>query len=187
LKNLVLDGGTAPSTEKLIFLGGTAYSKEEYLFFSPQLDLNDMGAEDSVPLTQEDYRQLKFVTFHKRIGQKKNIGFRYGMNLKSITRSLDSGDIATKLIVKSNSNEFADGGSCNIARAKENPSGENFVYDFTHYIRWNLLDQDNLNNDLYYIDNPDNPRAWIGLYARLKPLNQHRDELITQQLALSRQ
>jgi hypothetical protein len=48
---------------------------------------------------------------------------------------LDSNTIATKLIVKSNNNEFANGGSCNIATAKENPTGENFIYNFTHYIR----------------------------------------------------
>jgi hypothetical protein len=77
---------------------------------------------------------MKFVTFHSKIGQKKNIGFRYGINLKSVSRTLDSNAIATKLIVKSNTNEFAEGGSCNIALAKENPSGENFVYDFTYYI-----------------------------------------------------
>jgi hypothetical protein len=36
---------------------------------------------------------------------------------------LDSNDIATKLIVKSNTNEFAKDGSCNIALAKESPHG----------------------------------------------------------------
>jgi hypothetical protein len=63
------------------------------------------------------------VTFHKTIGQKKNIGFVYGINLKSIARTLESNDIATKLIVKNNNNKYANSGSCNIARAVNNPSG----------------------------------------------------------------
>jgi hypothetical protein len=78
---------------------------------------------------------------------------------------LDSNDIATKLIVKSNTNEFAKGGSCNIALAKENPHGENFVYDFTYYINNGLMNETNLARDLYYYDNG---QGWSGLYVFLK-------------------
>ena len=165
LNDLLINAGTADSKEKVVFLGGTSYSKDEVLTISGNESF-DYG----------DYQQIKFVTFHKRIGQKKNIGFKYGMNLKSIFRNLDSGDIATKLIVKSNTNEFADGGSCNIALSRENPSGENFVYDFSHYIRQGMLNEDNLNNDLYY--NGSDNRGWIGLYPKLKAQNQLRDTLI---------
>jgi len=47
---------------------------------------------------------------------------------------LDSDAIVSKIIVKNNNNEFAKDGFCSIARARENPSGENFIYDFTYYI-----------------------------------------------------
>lgn len=167
---LLLNTDGAFSDEKIVFLGGTAYSKQEIALIHGET---------------EPYQQLKFVTFHKQIGQKKNIGFRYGMNLKSLSRSLDSNDIATKLIVKSNTNEFANGGSCNIALAKENPSGENFLYDFSHYINQGLLNADNLNNDLYYIHSEETEsRKWIGLYPKLKSLNNQRDLLITEQSEL---
>ena len=97
----------------------------------------------------EKYKQQKFITFHNQIGQRKSVGFKYGINLKSISRNVDSNNIATKLIVKSNTNAFANGGSCNIALAKENPSGENFIYDFSYYVNHGLLNDTNLTRDLY--------------------------------------
>lgn len=163
---ILIDSGDAFSTEKTIFLGGDAYSVEDYLFFS-----ND----DQVSNVYLPYQQLKFVTFHNQIGQKKNIGFRYGTNLKSISRSLDSNTIATKLIVKSNTNEFANGGSCNIALAKENPSGENFIYDFSYYTNHGLMNETDLARDLYYYKDQ---QGWTGLYVSLKAKNKERDNLI---------
>ena len=41
---------------------------------------------------------------------------------------------AIKMVVKNNANEFAESGFCSIARAEENPSGENFILDFSYYI-----------------------------------------------------
>jgi hypothetical protein len=38
------------------------------------------------------------------------------------------------MVVKNNANEFAESGFCSIARAEENPSGENFILDFSYYI-----------------------------------------------------
>lgn len=124
----------------------------------------------------------KYVTFHKQIGQKKSIGFTYGINLKSISRSLDSNALATKLIVKSNANEFAQAGSCNIARAPQNPSGENFIYDFSYFIKQGLLNEYNVYNDLY---NNNTSMGYVGLFPYLKPLNQERDTLILQNSALT--
>ena len=46
------------------------------------------------------------------------------------------------MIVKDNANEFAPNGFCSIARASENPTGENFLLNFDHYIRHGLLDFD---------------------------------------------
>ena len=169
---ILIDSGNAFSTEKTIFLGGDAYSVEDYLFFS-----ND----DQVYLP---YQQLKFVTFHNQIGQKKNIGFRYGTNIKSISRSLDSNTIATKLIVKSNTNEFANGGSCNIALAKENPSGENFIYDFSYYTNHGLMNETDLARDLYYYKDQ---QGWTGLYVSLKAKNKERDNLITELVSCTQQ
>lgn len=167
--SLLVKSGGAQSNEKIVFLGGDSYSLEDIYV----LNGNSFPEEDMFSL----YTQLKFVTFHKRIGQKKNIGFRYGLNLKSISRTLDSNDIATKLIVKSNTNEFANGGSCNIALARENPSGENFVYDFSHYFKQGLMNEENLLNDLY---STNKEQGWIGLYTNLKEKNKVRDTLVSE-------
>jgi hypothetical protein len=53
------------------------------------------------------------------------------------------------MIVKDNANEFAPNGFCSIARATENPSGENFLLNFDHYVRNRLLNFNDVTNDLY--------------------------------------
>ena len=136
---------------------------------------------NSIETVPDQYKQQKFVTFHKRVGQQKSVGFTYGINLKSVSRSLDSNDIATKLIVKNNSNKYADIGSCSIARANVNPSGENFILDFSHYVRQGLMNYTNIQNDLY---STVSSRGWIGLYTRLKNLNNSRDSLVAKQSSL---
>lgn len=174
----LINAGNASSSEKVIFLGGSSQSLDDYEYIIDAMSQKKADVDNP-------YQQLKFVTFHKSIGQKKHVGFRYGLNLKSISRTLDSNNIATKLIVKSNSNQFAKGGSCNIALARENPSGENFVYNFNHYIKRNLMNEENLTNDLYYDEDEtnENKRGWIGLYVKLKRLNTKRDKLATQRVS----
>lgn len=124
-------------------------------------------------------RQRKWVNFREYIGQDNYVGFRYGKNLKSIQRTLDSESIATKLVVKQNSNEFAQDGFCTIARSLENPTRDNFIYDFTYYVNQGMIDFDIVNNDLYLDAN-----GYLGYYKKLKRLNVERDELVDIQAAL---
>ena len=119
-------------------------------------------------LLDENGRQKKWVSFHEYVGKDNYIGFKYGINLKSIQRTIDSNEIATKLVVKNNSNEYADGGFCSIARASENPTGENFLLDFSHYINQGLLDFSQFNNDLYI-----NSNGYLGYYLKLRELNSY--------------
>ena len=72
----------------------------------------------------------KYIAFRNELGDINYAGFKYGINLKDIKRTFESKQIVTKLIVKNNSNEFAPDGFCSIARAKTNPTGENYIYDF---------------------------------------------------------
>ena len=117
-------------------------------------------------LIDENGRQKKWVSFHEYIGNDNHIGFKYGINLKSIQRTIDSEAIATKLIVKNNSNEYADGGFCSIATASENPTGENFLLDFSHYINQGLLNFSQFNNDLYLESS-----GYLGYYKHLRDKN----------------
>ena len=120
-------------------------------------------------------RQKKEVIFYGEILQDNYIGFKYGINLKDNNRTLDSEQIATKIIVKNNSCEQADNGFCSIARAKDNPIKENFALNLDYYITQGLIDAGALNNDLYLKINGS-----IGLYPRLSELNKERNDLITE-------
>lgn len=104
--------------------------------------------------TEEDYYELrsgKQVRFLEYIEEDNPVGFRYGINLKSIQRKIDSKQIVTKTIVQPNSNEYALNGmgTCTIQRASMNPSGETTIYNFNYYIQHGLLNRDELNRDLY--------------------------------------
>ena len=87
----------------------------------------------------QTYKPLKYLYFKRKQYQINNAGFRYGINLKSIQRSIDSSNISTKLIVKNNSNEYGENGFCSIARAENNPIGENFILDLSYYINQGLI------------------------------------------------
>jgi hypothetical protein len=83
------------------------------------------------------------------------------------------------MIVKDNANEFAPNGFCSIARATENPTGENFLLNFDHYVRQGLLDFDVVTNDLYV-----NANGYLGYYQKLKQINIDRDKNIDKQAGL---
>ena len=127
----------------------------------------------------EAYRQQKFISFREYAGKENYVGFRYGINSKSIQRTLDSASIVSKMIVKDNANEFAPNGSCSIARASENPTGENFLLNFDHYVRQDLLDFDTVTNDLYL-----DVGGYLGYYKILKRLNAQREPKIDEQSGL---
>lgn len=130
-------------------------------------------------LYDENYRQKKWISFHEFIGTENSIGFRYGTNLKAITRTVDSDAIVSKMIVKNNSNEYATDGFCSIARAPENPTGENFIFDFSYYINQGLLGFQEVNNDLYL-----ETSGYLGYYKKLKRINANREEWILEQSKL---
>ena len=130
-------------------------------------------------LYDENYRQKKWVSFHEFIGNENDIGFRYGINLKAITRTIDSDGIVSKMVVKDNSNEYATDGFCSIARAVENPAGENFIFDFRYYINQGLLGFEEINNDLY-----SDISGYIGYYKKLKRINSNREDWILEQSKL---
>ena len=124
-------------------------------------------------LVDENYKQKKSIAFKEYIGKDNYSGFKYGINLNSIVRNVDSDSIVTKMIVKNNSNEFAEDGFCSIMRAEDNPSGENFIVNFNYYINQGQLDFDEFNNDLYLTN-----AGYLGYYTKMRRLNDQRDKLI---------
>ena len=107
----------------------------------------------------------KYVTFKEYIGKDNLAGFHYGINLKSIQRNLVSDQIATKVIVQPNTNEFAPNGSCTIQQASLNPTGENALYNFQYFINHGLIDSGALNDDLY------GTNGGLGFFTQMFALN----------------
>ena len=131
-------------------------------------------------LREADGRLKKWISFHHFIGQDNQVGFHYGINVNAISRQILSDQIVTKLIVKNNSNQFAEDGFCSIARAPENPPKENFLFNFKYYIQQGLLSYAEVHNDLY-----SNFGSWIGYFAKLRTINQNRENLIKKYSLLS--
>lgn len=114
----------------------------------------------------------KMVYIVKEIGQETGIGFVYGIDLKSISRTIQSDQIVTKTIVEKNNNQFATNGFCTIARASENYPRESFILNFDYYINQGLLDGTTINNDLYL----SGSNEWLGYYPKLRELNSKYDQ-----------
>lgn len=114
----------------------------------------------------------KWIRFCSYLNDTPNwVGFKYGINIKSIQRSEDSTNFATKVIVKNSNNEYAIKGDklVTIARAVNNPLKDNFILDFDYYVRQGLLDRVELQEDLYGED---------GYYNKIRILNEANEEII---------
>lgn len=123
----------------------------------------------------------KKISFRQYVGKDNYAGFKYGINLKSIQRKLDSKAITSKMIVKPNANEYAENGFCTIARAKDNLSKESVIYNFDYFVRQLLLDRSVVANDLYApIINEETEEVlsgYIGYYTKLRRWNENFDTL----------
>lgn len=117
----------------------------------------------------------KYIYFTADKGQFTGINFVYGIDLKTISRTIQSDQIVTKTIVTQNSNEFGKNGFCTIARSEENYPRTNFIYDFGYYISHNLINAGVLNKDLY---SQFNGNITKGYYSQLHEINLNYDSLI---------
>ena len=139
-------------------------------------------------IRDEKGKPKKTIQFVENVGQQTGLGFTYGLDLKTISRTIASDQIATKVIVSNNNNEFAQNGFCSIARAPENYPSENFILNFDYYINHGLLDGGQLNKDLYLSAASEND---IGYYPGLKDINTQYDQISLQlsqyRMALTKQ
>ena len=130
-------------------------AKESNYFNILQNIAETFDAWMELDITKDSENKLiKKVKFKNYIGKNNYAPFRYGVNLKDITRTFGSKNIVTKLIVKNNSNEHAQHKSCSISRAHSNPTGENYIYDFRYFHDRGMLDPKEYVASLYYAKNP---------------------------------
>ncbi len=132
-------------------------------------------------------RPIKKIILKRFIGDNKDIGFSYGVNLKSISRQLISDQIVTKLIVEQNNNELANSGFCTIVRARDNQNKTNFIYNFDYYINQRVLDPEVVKKDLYESDGllAEVTNANNSLLETTNKLNEYNASLVTLQAETS--
>lgn len=136
-------------------------------------ELFQVWVEFKVPHFQDgriNYNKKPKIRYKKYKGIDNFSGFKYGINLNGIKRTVDSANIVTKLIVLNNNNEFATDGSASISRANINPSKENYIYNFDYYVNQGLLNYNILLNDLYGVSDK-------GLYPQLKEYNEKIEKI----------
>ena len=90
----------------------------------------------------EDGRPRKYVYLRQYAGKDNWAGFKYGINLQSIERTVNSDEIVTKLIVDLSQSDYTDEGFVSIANAPSNQSGESYIINFDYYYNQGLLDRD---------------------------------------------
>lgn len=124
--------------------------------------------EDTGRIIYKNGVPKKTVYFKEEIGEELGYGFVYGIDLKTISRSIDSNQLTTKVVVTPNTSEYAENGICRIADADLNENGENYILDFGYYISQGLLNSGELNKYLY---SPNN-NGQSGFYIELKKKNE---------------
>lgn len=129
----------------------------------------------------------KTVYFKEKIGEDLGYGFVYGIDLKTISRSIDSNQLTTKVVVAPNTSEYAENGICRIADADLNENGENYILDFGYYISQGLLNSGELNKYLYLPDNNGNSGFYVELKNKNKEYNEIVEKLTPKKTELSKQ
>ena len=102
-------------------------------------------------------------------GQDNVVGFRYGINLTKVNRTVTSEELVTKLYVEELENSAATDGWCSITTAVLNPSRENFLLDFTYFIDNGMISEETLQKEIF---------GSTGYYSVLRNLNNQYETLI---------
>ena len=139
----------------------------------------------------DDGRPNKYIYLKEYIGNDNWAGFKYGINLQSIERNVNSDEIVTKLIVDQSQSDYVEKGYVSIADATSNQSGESYILNFDYYYNQGLLDRETAEWDKthYYLELAEinrniqaREKERYELEASLTTLNSQRNvftELIT--------
>ena len=92
-------------------------------------------------LYDENGKPEKYVYLKEYAGKDNWAGFKYGINLNSIEREINSTEFVTKLIVEQSQSDYAEEGFVSIASAPSNVSGESYILNFDYYYNQNLLNR----------------------------------------------
>lgn len=97
----------------------------------------------------ENGHLIKKIAFKEYVGKDNFAGFKYGINLNSIERTINTEEIVTKLIVGEPANDYTNTGTLSISQAAANPSGESYILNFDYYLSHGLIqNQEAFNQEL---------------------------------------
>lgn len=114
--------------------------------FECWIDL-DVRHDNRGAVIYDEYGPQKFVNIRQFAGKDNYAGFKYGINLESIERNVNSDEIVTKLIVDQAQSEYTDEGFVSIGLAKSNTSGESYILNFNYLYGQQLLDRESTEAD----------------------------------------
>ena len=100
-------------------------------------------------ILDDNHKPQKYVVLNEFAGKENFAGFKYGINLQSIERTIDSAEVVTKLIVDPIQSEYVDNGIVTIQDADANPSGESYILNLDYFCKQGLIkNQEDCINDL---------------------------------------
>lgn len=80
------------------------------------------------------------IVFHtEAINENINFDFSYGKNLQSCSRTADSNDLITKLIVTDTESQVSEGNILSIKQSTANPTSEGYLYNFDYFYDLGVL------------------------------------------------
>ena len=105
--------------------------------------------DDNGYITKDSSGRInKFVYLREYVGVENYAGFKYGINLRSIERTVNSDEFVTKLIVDQSQSDYADEGYISISAAPSNPTGESYILNFDYYYNQGLLDRESTEREV---------------------------------------
>lgn len=106
-------------------------------------------------LLDENGRMKKHVFFMTEKGAEQYSGFRYEKNLSSISRTVDSNSLTTKMYVESVDSDLTESGLCTIQTAEDNIGRNSYVLNFSYYTKKGLLNPIQTQRDVFGIEKGD--------------------------------
>ena len=93
-------------------------------------------------ITYTNNKPNKFIYLREFAGKDNYAGFKYGVNINAIERTVNSEEFVTKLIVDSTQSDYTDEGYVSITTAPSNNSRESYILNFEYYYNQGILDRD---------------------------------------------
>ena len=125
-------------------------------------------------------KQIKKIKFVEIVGKDNWNGFHYGTNLTSISRTINSEQVVSKIWVETTDSKSSESGIISIQDSEYNKLGELFLYNFDYYVKIGEISKQQLLNDMYGTSN-DN----LGFITKMQAENKKYKDASTKYSGLS--